>query len=59
MTLEIAALGLTHSVEGAKDLVPGSGGVHHQQIGADAAIQKPGARRVAPAQWVALTTLMA
>jgi hypothetical protein len=38
MTLEIAALGLTHLVEGVKDLVPGSGGVHHQQIGADAAI---------------------
>ena len=47
MTLEIAALGLTHLLEGAKDLAPGSGGVHHQQIGADAAIQKPGARRVA------------
>ena len=38
MVLEIAALGLTHLVEGVKDLVPGSGGVHHQQIGADAAI---------------------
>jgi hypothetical protein len=26
MTLEIAALGLTHLVEGVKDLAPGSGG---------------------------------
>jgi hypothetical protein len=38
MTLAIEAPGPTHWAEELKSLAPGSGGVHHQQIGADAAV---------------------